>query len=421
MRLIYTALLYLLIPLLLVRLWWRGRKNPAYRQRWRERFGRLPASTMPAPIWLHAVSLGEVNAAHPLVKAIQKRFPEQRIVITTTTPTGSARVIQLFGDSVSHVYLPIDCQRFIARFYAFIKPKIVIIMETELWPNMLHYLAKKKCPVIIANARLSEQSFAGYKKILWLTRPMLQTIQAIAAQAEADASRLIAMGGKPDHVHVLGNIKFDIELKPEWADAAKLLRQHWGASRLVWVVASTHAGEDELLLSVFTQLKQQHPQLLLLLVPRHPERFDGVYELCRQTNMNVARRTQFETVSEKTDILVGDTLGEMMLFFSAADVVFMAGSFAKIGGHNALEPAALGLPIITGPHTFNFTAINKLMMAQNALVTVETPEQLSHAMQNLLSSKDAMKTLADNAREVMEKNRGAVSRHIELIERYFNA
>ncbi len=414
MRFIYTFIFYLLVPLILLRLLWRGRQSPAYWQRWAERFGFCPILSVPQNLWIHAVSMGEVQAAVPLIQALRTRFPEQSILVTTMTPTGSQRVREVFGDSVWHVYLPYDLPGAIARFLARTQPRLLILMETELWPNLLSACRARSIPVILANARLSARSAAGYQHIAGLTRKMLANVTAVAAQTEVDAARFIELGASPTKVHVTGSIKFDTRLPADVSEKAVLLRCQWGTERAVWIAASTHEGEEAAVLDAFSELKQAFNQLLLMLVPRHPERFNRVAALCQQRGFLVARRSAGD-VSPKTDIYLGDTMGELPLLYVACDVAFVGGSLVPIGGHNLLEPAAVGLPVIMGPHVFECAEICRRLLEAQAAHQVNDAMQLAKAVKMYLSDATLKRQTGEKGRLFVTKNRGALECLLTII------
>ncbi|MEN8215691.1 MAG: lipid IV(A) 3-deoxy-D-manno-octulosonic acid transferase [Pseudomonadota bacterium] len=407
MRLIYTLIFYLAIPFVLLRLLWRGVRAPAYWQRWSERFGlTLPEQQS---LWIHAVSMGEVQAAVPLIQALRTRF--QSILVTTMTPTGSQRVREVFGDSVSHVYLPYDLPGAMARFLDHVQPRLLIIMETELWPNLLHACQQRAIPVILANARLSANSAAGYQRISGLTRKMLTSVTAVAAQTQVDAARFIDLGAPPSKVHITGSIKFDSRLP---AKKAENLRQQWGTSRAVWIAASTHDGEEETVLEAFYQLKQTFNDLLLVLVPRHPERFNRVAALCKRRGFVVARRTE-GNVNTQTEIYLGDTMGDLPLLYAACDVAFVGGTLVPIGGHNLLEPAAVSLPVIMGPHVFECAEICRQLLEAQAAQQVNDAAQLANAVKKYLNDATLKRQTGENGRLFVEKNRGALERLLTII------
>ncbi|MDD2814484.1 MAG: lipid IV(A) 3-deoxy-D-manno-octulosonic acid transferase [Thiotrichaceae bacterium] len=414
MRALYSILLYLLMPFVCLRLLWRGRRAPAYWQRWDERFAFTLPKIAPHGIWIHAVSVGEFQAAQPLIKALLTQYPELSILITTTTPTGSARVQASFAGQVSHVYLPYDLPIAMRRFVKAVQPRLLILMETELWVNLLHICQQHEIPVILANARLSARSAAGYQRVVKLIRPALQSLHCIAVQTTEEAARFQQLGVPAEILKVIGSIKFDLEVSPELQRQGQLLRQQFG-ERIVWIAASTHAGEDEIILEAFQQIRVQVPNLLLILVPRHPERFNAVAIICKQSDSQFKRRSLSEIANLETAIYLGDTMGELMLLFAASDIAFIGGSLVPTGGHNLLEPAALGLPVIFGEHIFNFKEISQRLLSEQAAVKVHNMQELAN--QVLGYAQDAALRQATGARgqAFVEKNRGALQRLLKLI------
>ncbi len=419
MRILYSLLFYLFIPFELLRLLWRSRKAKAYRSRWRERFAFFSVlKKFQQGVWVHAVSVGETVAAAPLIKALQSKYSKMPIVVTTTTPTGSVRVQKLLGDSVFHVYKPYDLPCLTKRFLKKIKPQLVIIMETELWPNLLYYCEKKNIPVMLANARLSERSARGYAHFKKLTVNMLKSLTAIAVQAEADAARFKKLGASNDRVHVTGNIKFDVACPPSVVETGELLRQQLGAHRRIWIAASTHEGEDEKILRAFAQVKTQLSDSLLILVPRHPERFKKVAELCRKKNYQTVLRSTGKACLPQTDIFLVDAMGELLQFYAASDAAFVGGSLiTQGGGHNLLEPAMFELPIISGRYLHNFKAIADLFLEADALKIVHDEKELAEQVIKYLADIDLCKKTGERAKAVFLKNQGALQRHLELIEK----
>ncbi len=414
MRYFYRLLLYLIFPYLFLRLYWRSRNLPAYRERLGERLGCY-SFTLEKCIWIHAVSVGEVVAAIPLVKALKARYVDIPFLITTMTPTGAARVKAELGESVKHVYLPYDFPFAVKRFLTAMNPRKGIIMETELWPNLVAICHQKKIPLYLLNARLSEKSAQGYRYIAPLMRAMLNQLELIAAQGQADAERFIALGASKERVVVTGNIKFDLTLPSNLVEKSHELRAMLGHNRWIWIAASTHEGEEELLLAAHKKLREKNPTALLILVPRHPQRFNEVATLCEQQGWKIARRSQQQICTSETAVYLGDTMGELLLLYAAAEVAFVAGSLIKHGGHNLLEPAALGKPILTGPHTFNFAEINALFLAANALVVTTDVEALAKELERLMLHPEDAKQLGRSALQVMEANRGALRRQLEII------
>ena len=407
LRWLYTGLLYLILPLALLRLYWRGRQDTGHRQRWRERLGIIP--TRPAGgLWVHAVSVGETRAALPLIRALRNRYPDLPLLVTTTTLTGSRQVHEALGEQVQHVYAPYDLPGAVARFLHQTRPRLAVIMETELWPNLLHQCAVAGIPTLIANARLSERSARGYGRIGWLTAAMLRDITLIAAQAEADAERFRALGAS--RVEVTGNLKYDLTLPDDLPEQGRRLRRELlGENRPVWIAASTHAGEDEQILDAFAQLRARWPDLLLLLVPRHPERFDGVAALCQQRGFRVVRRSEQRPCTPETAIFLGDSMGELLRFYAAADLAFVGGSLVPTGGHNVLEPALLGLPVLFGPHMFNFTEAGERLLEANAAWPVADAVELVAQADRLLSDPTLRQDAGQRGRAVVERHRGALA------------
>ncbi|RLA46098.1 MAG: 3-deoxy-D-manno-octulosonic acid transferase [Gammaproteobacteria bacterium] len=426
LRTLYTLLLYLLTPVILARLLWRSRRSPAYARRWRERFGLISGlvpdacddgkQTEGRVIWVHAVSVGETLAAAPLVRALQKKYPHARMVITTTTPTGSEQVRKLFGSSVHHVYAPYDLPDVLTRFLSRIKPSVLIIMETELWPNLIYKCHQLGVPVVVANARLSEKSAAGYKKISWLARPMLERISLVAGQTAADGRRFTDLGLDKTKLTVTGNIKFDLQLDQQLRDKAALLKSKWQGDgrdkkgRQVWLAASTHRGEDEQVLDAFSKVVQVLPDVLLVLVPRHPERFSEVGKLCVDRGFNLVRRSEGNSITPATQILLGDSMGELLSFCGACDLAFIGGSLVPVGGHNLIEPAAWGVPVLAGPHLFNFGEVATKLGEAGGMKICENAEQLATTVILLLESPNEYQRMADAARTVAESNRGALDK-----------
>ena len=417
-RLIYTILFYLLLPLVAVRLLWRARRAPAYAQRWGERFGLGPSlPSTERVIWVHAVSVGETLAALPLIRALQRDYPAARLVVTTMTPTGSERVRAACGDSVHHVYAPYDLPGAVSRFLDRTHPDLAVIMETELWPNVLSGCARRGIPVVLANARLSARSAAGYRRLAPLTRGMLADLSAVAAQTPADGRRFVDLGLPPERLVITGNIKFDLEIDTARRQRAAELARQWrdGSERPVWLVASTHRGEDAILLDAFAQVLEHHPRTLLVLVPRHPERFGEVAALAESRGYCVTRRSEGTAPDEHCQILLGDTMGELLDFFGACDLAFVAGSLVEVGGHNLIEPAAWGVPVLSGPSLFNFTEVARLLAEADGLAICDDSEQIAAVVVRLLADEESRRAMGERARTVAEANRGAMARLLEVI------
>ncbi|MBS1247699.1 MAG: Three-deoxy-D-manno-octulosonic-acid transferase domain protein [Proteobacteria bacterium] len=415
LRRLYTGLLYLLLPLALLRLYWRGRQDAGHRRRWRERLGIIPPLPESSCLWVHAVSVGETRAALPLIRALLNRYPDLPLLVTTTTLTGSRQVCEALGDRVHHVYAPYDLPGAAARFLRQTRPRLALIMETELWPNLLRQCAVAGIPTLIANARLSERSARGYARIRWLTASMLRDITLIAAQAEADAERFRALGAP--RVEVTGNLKYDLTLPDDLLERGRQFRQDvLGAHRAVWIAASTHAGEDEQVLEAFARLRARWPELLLLLVPRHPERFDGVAALCQQRGFSVVRRSEQRICTPEAAVFLGDSMGELLLFYAATDLAFVGGSLVPTGGHNVLEPALLGLPVLFGPHMFNFTEAGERLLEAKAAWQVTDAAELAAMVDRLLTDPALRQNAGQLGRSVVERHRGALAALLGWIE-----
>lgn len=416
MRFIYSLLLYLLVPWVLLRLAWRGLRNRGYWRRWRERFGFVPRLSGPT-IWLHAVSVGEVRAGAPLVKALARAYPGHRILITTMTPTGSATARELFGDSVAHCYVPYDLPTAVWRFLNRTRPRLALIMETELWPNLFHECHARAIPPVLANVRMSEKSARGYRRFARLTRATLETVSAVGAQTAEDADRLRALGA--EQVEVTGSIKFEMDVPFDLKANAASLRRGFG-SRPVWVAASTREGEEPQVLDAFAQLRERFPQLLLVLVPRHPERFESVARICRQRGFSMERRsTRQNGVAPTTAILLGDTMGELLLFYAAADAAFIGGSLMPLGGQNLLEAAAVGTPVVFGPSMFNFADISRMAIERGAGRRVQDATELAAAIGDYLENPSLRRAAGDAGRSMVAENRGALLKTMALVKRVY--
>ena len=417
-RLFYNLIFTLAIPFILVRIWFRGAANPGYRQRWAERFGLATIKGVKANgILIHTVSVGETLAAVPMVREIQQRFPDKHITITTTTPTGSDQVLRIYqadieAGMVSHCYLPYDLPWLMALFLRKIKPSLAIIMETELWPNFIRRCNQLRVPVLLANARLSERSAKGYRKFAALTAPMLNGLDLVAAQHRDDARRFIELGLDEQKVDVTGSIKFDISVPEQSVQQGNQLREQWGAERPVLLLGSSHEGEDDLILDCYQQLQKQYADLLLVLVPRHPERFDSVAAIVLNRELELIRRSESLQKGAlqpnyKTQVYLADTMGEMMLMQAAADICIIGGSFIEHGGHNPLEACALGKTVVMGPSDFNFSAISEQLRHEGAMQQCHGKELVACIAQ-LFDKPDMRQQMGKAAQRVVSENQGAV-------------
>lgn len=417
----YTWILRLLLPWVFVRLAWRGLRNPAYWRRIPERFGFIRPLAAARVIWIHAVSVGEVRAAVPLVRELAERYPEHQLLITTMTPTGSAQVHELFSGKAAHCYAPYDFPSAVRRFLDRTRPALAIVMETELWPNIFHACRARGIPVFVTNVRMSESSMRKYLRFALLTRATLAQVSRFAAQSQADAQRLLTLGAAPETVVVTGSIKFEINAGASMREAAEVLRLSWGGQdRPVWLAASTHEGEEEIVLATLTELKKQarFKNMLLVLVPRHPERFSAVARLCRRHGFHIALRSETRAgLDAAVEVLVGDTMGELPLFFGAADVAFVGGSLVPTGGHNVLEAAAMGKPVVFGPHMFNFQEIGQMTLERGAGVQIQEGTRLAPAVSDFLGNANRRDRAGEAGRKMVEENRGALAANMRIIEK----
>lgn len=417
MRLIYSLAWWLGMPLVLWRLWRRGRDEPGYRANIGERLGfyqPAPAISMPR-LWLHAVSVGETRAAQPLVEALLERYPDHGILLTHMTPTGRATgraLFEQYGDRVMQSYFPYDTGWMAKRFLRHFSPRLCVLMETEVWPNMTRQCARHGVPVALVNARLSERSLKKGRRAQSLIRPAVDAVSVVAAQTEADAQRLRAFGAAK--VDVTGSIKFDVTPPPSMLVAGMSLRSRIGG-RSVLVCASTREGEEALILDAFADLEERP---LLVIVPRHPQRFDAVAELIAARSLRVQKRStlaQNGLVSPATDVLLGDTMGELFAWYAAADVAFIGGSLLPLGGQNLIEACAVGTPVLIGPHTFNFSDISNDAVADGAALRVEDAAAMIDAARRLLADDMRRSRMVDAASAFAERHRGATARTLTLL------
>jgi 3-deoxy-D-manno-octulosonic-acid transferase len=417
LRAFYTFLMCLIMPVLLLRLILRGVRYGGYHQRWHERFGMFRWPQSRPSLWVHAVSLGEVNAAEPLIRALMERYPDLPMVVTTGTPTGSNRVRQLFGAQVFHVYLPFDLPFAVRGFLNRVRPRMGVIVETEIWPNLYQACRHRGIPLIIANARISRRSLRGYVPMLHtLMRSALQCVTYVAAQSRLDAARYRLLGARGARVTVVGNLKFDMPVEKGLLEAGAQLRAAWGAQRPVWIAASTHEGEEQVVLDAHLTVLKRLPDALLLLAPRHPERFAGVEQLIRSQGFRYATRQGAGVPQVVTQCFLIDALGELLPFYAGADLAFVGGSFARIGGHNVLEPAALAKPVLVGPHTFNFEGVTETLIKRGAAVRVPNAEALGAKVLELLQDGERRDRMGVAAQHAVARERGAVARVMTLVD-----
>ncbi|MBA2239303.1 MAG: lipid IV(A) 3-deoxy-D-manno-octulosonic acid transferase [Lysobacter sp.] len=416
LRGLYSAVLYVLVPITVYHLIWRGFRQPAYFQRWPERYGRYSDAPLAGTLWLHAVSVGEVNAAMPLVAALRRGRPDLRLLVTTVTPTGSERVRALWDDGVEHVYLPYDLPGAVGRFLDHYRPHAALIMETEIWPNLLFCCRDRGIPTYILNARLSERSLRGYRVLAPLVARALRTVRTVAAQSLADAVRFVRLGARAEQVLEIGNLKFDV-MVPEALEAfGGQCRQRCGLGRPVWIAASTHEDEEAAVVGMHRRLLARFPDLLLLWAPRHPERFRAVAETSRASGWNVTTRSRARWPDAGTDVFVIDTMGELMNFYACSDVAFIGGSLQAIGGHNLLEPAAAGTAMVTGPHLHNFVEIARRLQEVGAVRIGDDAEAIAAELGRLLADPDERARMVAAGRALIETGRGALAQTLAMLQ-----
>lgn len=408
---------------MIFRLFWRSRSNPAYRQRILERIGFVNIKNDKPIIWVHAVSVGETIAAQPLIEALISQYPSHKILVTTTTPTGSDRVKSLFGDRVEHVYFPYDLLEIVSRFIKRVKPQLLVVIETEIWPNLYAACHKNNIPLALVNARLSQRSTDKYLKIKFLVAETLGYIKLIAVRSSADKERFKVLGASDAQLSVAGNIKFDFKVSKKQLEQGKQWRKQLQHNKQVWVAASTHAGEDERILAIYKSLQEQFPTLLLVLIPRHPERFDDVFQLCtalESENIKTVRHSQRDDYQNiHTNIILGDSMGEMQSWFATADVVFMGGSLVETGGHNPLEATAQGVLVVSGPHMFNFDDIAEQLSEEGLLSICESDKKLEETISRFLNQQVDQVSFEKKAQYFMQQHRGVTARLIKLLINIF--
>ena len=413
---IWSVAVYLVLPFAILNLFWRGIRYPAYWSRWPERFGYLESMRDQPVIWVHAVSVGEVRSSAVLIDELRSCFPGHRILVTTMTPTGSEQVKELFGSCVSHAYVPYDLPGSVCRFMSRVSPEFAVIAETEFWPYLFKACRDRKIPLFLINVRLSQQSFRRYLRVSRTARVMLERATLICAQTHSDKRRLKSLGVKKSLIKVTGNLKFDLPLPDKLLAESRELRQQWGVNRPILIAASTHPGEERKVLSALGELRRTYKDLLLVLVPRHPERFRAVARLCRRTGACVAlRTTQHGALPVRTDILVGDTMGELQRLYAAADLAFVGGSLVGVGGHNLLEPCAVGVPVIFGPHVFHFEDISRMILEKGAGSQIYDASGLADSVSLYLEQSALRAAASDAARLLILENRGAVARTLQFI------
>jgi len=420
MRLVYICLGYLIFPIWVAVLALRGFRDRSHWHGFSQRFGLGPKIENQRSIWVHAVSVGEVQASVPLVEALLKRFPQFPLVLTTVTATGRARALAVFGKRVDVRYVPIDLPGAVRRFFARVQPRLAIILETEIWPNLYHRCGQLKVPLVLASARISPRSIESYRRLVGLFRETLSHGIFIAAQSREDAERFVSIGANPGRTHVVGNIKFDFGVPPNMESRGHELRRLLGVHRPVWVAGSTHAKEEDVLIAAHRLVRERFSNALLVLVPRHPPRFAEVAAWLKAQDVPFVTRTSGAAVPSSAQVFLVDTLGELPPFYAAGDVAFVGGTLVPIGGHNLLEPAALSLPILAGPHNFNSADIARMLVEHGAVRIVNDAPALAAVVGDLLADPTARATMGASGKKAVDDNRGAVARLMQFLEPLFS-
>ncbi len=422
-RKLYTAVFCILLPLYFLRLFWKGFNNREYFFRWGERLGfntDFPSKDK-SIIWIHAVSVGEVNASMPLLRSLLNNYSKAEILVTTTTPTGSKLLIEKLGNKIKHQYIPVDIPFFLDLFLDRWRPKILILLETEIWPNVLNSCKKRGIYTALVNARLSEKSKENYSKYKSLIAPAIQSLDLILAQFESDKKRFSELTNEKE-IYLCGNLKFDQEVSSELEEISNNIRRDWsikGELRPTLIAASTHEGEEEIVLEAFKYIQKTYPNALLILVPRHLERFNRVKLIIRNSGLNLASRSKKTEISEKTQVLLGDTIGELNFLYSLADVAFVGGSLINHGGQNLLEPSAQSLALLSGPSLRNFHDISIQLLDNKALLIVNNAEELSKQFIELIENRDLLKEVGNSAFKVFTENRGALQEILNQLDKKF--
>jgi len=415
MRVIYSILVVLGTPFVLLYFALRGLRERSYLHRWSERFGFISTQGIQGGILIHAASVGEVNASRELINALSETYPEHSITISTLTPTGSAQVHRVFGDKVSSCYIPIDIPWAVTRFVKRLKPALIIIIETEIWPNLYLHAQKQGIPLLIANARLSERSVHRYQFAADFISKTLQTVTWIGAQSADDQRRLVECGANPDAIRMTGNLKFDLDVATNLQGKSKALRTHWGQSRFVLVAGSTHEEDENVVIPAFHHLLQKFPDALLILVPRHPERFGRAAQLARGAGLQTELHSQGEACSAQAQCFVIDTIGELMTYYACGDIAFVGGSIGDQGGHNALEPSALGLPVLLGPNMDNAREIANQLLACDAARCVKNPQELITTVEQILTDAELRNRMGQAGRTLVKANQGALYATLQAV------
>jgi len=415
-RILYSVLLYLMLPGVLLRLWLKGRRVPGYRQHWKERFGDIDVHARQPVVWLHAVSVGEVRAAAPLVQALLYQYPDRQLLLTTTTPAGRETAQGLFGNDVECGYLPYDLPAFVNRFLEEVQPVVAVILETEIWPALYLRLEKKRIPLMLLNARLSEKSLQGYLRLRALVQPALRAVRHIAARNEQDAQRFRRLGVRAAQLSVMGDLKFELQLPADFRPQLEALRKRLGPERALWVAGSTHRGEEAQLLAAHRQVLAAWPGALLVIAPRHPERAGEVAALCAGSGMVSRFSSALTTPGEGFQVLIIDRMGTLLSCYGVAQAVFVGGSLVAAGGHNPVEPLCAGAPVMSGPHTDNFSALYDDLLRSNAVCVVRTQQELAEQVCTWFGDPAQRKAAVEAGKALVERNRGALQHGLRLLE-----
>jgi 3-deoxy-D-manno-octulosonic-acid transferase len=418
MRFLYSFLIVLCTPFVLMYFVIRGLRDRAYLSRWRERFGFIPVKEQRGGIWVHAASVGEFNAASPLIRALLKSCPEIPLTVTTLTPTGSERVKRDLGDKVAHSYVPIDLPGAVSRFLTRLQPRMIIVMETEIWPNLYLQSGHLNIPLLMANARLSKRSVNRFQHLPGFVREVLQTVAWIGAQSVADADRLAECGANPQRIEMTGNLKFDLSVPASLEERATALRLRWGRERPVLVAGSTHEADENVVIPAFVELLETLPDALLILVPRYPERFSRTTQLARAAGLQTELRSQGESCSRQAQCFIIDTIGELMSYYACADVAYVGGSMGEQGGHNALEPVALGKPVLMGPNMENAQEIANQLLQCNAARCVTNQQDFKQAAEEILSDGVLRDSMGQAGRDLLGKNKGALELTLKAVDKF---
>ena len=415
MRYLYSLFVAIGTPIVLLYFSVRGLKDRAYLARWGERFGFIKPGHKAGGILLHAASMGEYNAASPLIRRLLKHYPNMPLIVTTLTPTGSERVSRELGDKVFHCYIPLDLPGAVKRFLNRTKPQLIIVMETEIWPNLYLEAHRRETPMMIANARLSETSVRHYQRFSGLASDVLQPVLWVGAQSVDDAGRMIQCGTDPQRTAMTGNLKFDLQVPASLLERGAALRSRWNPTRPVLVAGSTHEADESIILPAFSNLLKNIPDALLILVPRHPERFSSAAQAARTAGLKVEMFSEGESCSEQAQCFVIDAMGELMTYYACADVTFVGGSMGEQGGHNVLEPAALGKPVMVGPNTANSKDIVAELIDCGAAVSVTDQQEFQTSAENLLANGLRRDQMGQAGLALMERNRGALEMTLEAV------